>query len=93
MKKAKRGAFVRDGVPVELVLDRGDEYEDVLDKASEVLELPEVPAEHHLTLLTSGGAVIPKKVDWTLGDYLRQMHKAPAQVRLGIGVLKKVGLL
>jgi hypothetical protein len=93
MRKSKSGSFVRDGVAVELVLDRGDEYEDVLDKASEVIDLPKVPAGHHLTLLTTGGAIIPKKVDWTVGSYLRQMHKAPAQLRLGIGVIKKVGLL
>ena len=40
MKNGKNGTFVRDGVAVELVLDRADEYEDVLAKASEVIDFP-----------------------------------------------------
>ena len=92
MKADKSGAFVRDGVAVELMLDRGDTYDAIIDKSSEVIDLPNVLAGHHLMLLTSGGAVIPKKADWTLGGYMRQMHKGPAQIRLGIGVVKKVGL-
>lgn len=91
MKKAKNGAFVRDGVAVELVLDCGDEYEDVLDKASEVINLPEVPAGHHLTLVVE--LLSPRKWTGLSKGYLQQMHKAPAQICFGIGVIKKVSLL
>ena len=93
MKKCKNGGFVRDGVAVELMLDRDDSYDELLDKAREVLNMPEVPHGHFVTLLSSGGAVIPKRVGWTVGGYLRQMHKGPAQARLGLGVMKQVGVL
>ena len=63
MKKSKSGGFQWDGFAVELMLDRGDEYQDVLDKAGEVLDLPNVSARHQPTLLTCGGAIIPKKED------------------------------
>lgn len=61
MKKSKSGSYVRMGLAVELVLDRDDEYDDVAEKASEELQVPDVPDEHHLTLLMSGRAVIPAK--------------------------------
>ena len=39
MKADKSGAFVRDGVAVELMLDRGDTYDAIIDKSSEVIDL------------------------------------------------------
>ena len=46
MKESKSCGFQHDGFAIELMLDRGDEYQDVLDKAGEVLDLPKVPARH-----------------------------------------------
>ena len=58
--------------------------------AFDVLDDIEVPRGQQLTLLSSGGAVIPRKPDWTLGPYIRQMHKGRTQLRIGIEVIKKV---
>ena len=92
MKKARNGAFVRDGVAIEMVLDREDKYQDIIDKGCEILDEIEVGSAEQLTLLSSGGAVIPRKPDWTLGSYMRQMHKGPTQTRIGIEVIKKVSI-
>ena len=90
MKKNKAGKFACDGTPVEVVLDRTSTYSDVIQKACEHLDVPR-DSRRQLVLLTYGGAVIPEKEGWNLGQYMQQLHRGPGNTKLGVGFIK-VGL-
>ena len=91
MKKNKVGSFTRDTetVSVEAIMAREAEYADVLHKCSVALDMPLSCGERSMTLLSSGGCVIPSTTGWTLGGYMRQLHRGPKSVRLGVGYIIK----
>lgn len=92
MKKNKAGNFTRDSdqVSVETMISRHDSYEEVLKKCAESLELSSTESgDKVVTLLSSGGAVIPSSPEWTLGNYMRQLHRGPSNTRLGVGYVQK----
>lgn len=92
MKKNKAGNFTRDSdqASVETMISRHDGYEEVLKKCAESLELPSTKSgDKVVTLLSSGGAVIPSSSDWTLGNYMRQLHRGPNNTRFGVGYIKR----
>ena len=69
MKRNKAGNFTRDcdQVSVETMISRHDYYEEVLKKCAESLELSSTESgDRVVTLLSSGGAVIPSSPEWTL---------------------------
>ena len=88
MRKNKAGRYVADGITVELVFDRSDEYADVLKKSCEAVDVPSKPPNHELVLFTFGGALIPEKEGWNIGSYMRQCHRGPGNTKLGIGFIK-----
>ena len=92
MKKNKAGNFARDSgqACVETMIGRQDGYEEVLTKCARALELPSTQhGDKVVALLSSGGAVIPSSSDWTLGNYMRCLHRGPNSVRFGVGYIKK----
>ena len=52
------------------------------------LDIPDKRIGHQLVLLTYGGAVIPKKDGWSLGQYMQQMHRGPTNTKFGVGFIK-----
>lgn len=79
MMKQKGTVYVKDGLPVEIAISRTSTYLEVLEKASEALSAG--PTDQ-FSLLTSGGAIIKKESDWTIGCYLKRLHRST--VKLGI---------
>ena len=53
-----------------IVADHGDMYDEFLDKACTAVEMQEEKEGYHLSLFTSGGAVMVNSDGWTLGESL-----------------------
>ena len=85
----KQGHYVRDGVDLEVIVDRKASYEEVIEKACNAFSM-EKKKGCQLTLFTSGGAIVVNKEDWTLGGYLQETHRSSNNTRFGIGYVKKV---
>lgn len=88
VKKNKHGSYSRDGVDVEVVANRSDTYEELLEKAQATLDVPKEKEGYCLSLFTCGGAVMVNREGWTLGGYLQQTHRSSLQTRFGIGYVK-----
>ena len=72
-KKKEKEGRVFDGISIEFMVDRDDGYKDVL-----VWSLPPKPIGHKLTLLSAGVAVINEVEGWTVGGYMKQLHRGPS---------------
>ena len=88
MKKNKHGTYSRDGIDIEVVANRDDTYEDVLEKARAGLDMAKQKEGFQLSLFTCGGAVMVNREGWTLGGYLQQTHRSSLQTRFGIGFVQ-----
>ena len=93
VKKNKQGSYSRDGVDIEVVADRDDTYDDLVEKACTALEMQKEREGCRISLFTSGGAVVIKSDGWTLGGYLKQTHRSSTQTRFGIGYVRVSSLL
>ena len=47
--------------------------------------MPDPPLDHHTALLTTEGAIIKETGEWTLGGYMRQQHRGPTKLKIGVG--------
>ena len=61
----------------------------MIQKACEHLDVPR-DSQRQLVLLTFGGAVIPDKEGWNLGQYMQQLHRGPGSTKLGVVSLRLV---
>lgn len=89
MKKTNRG-YVKDGMLIEIFVDRDTSYADLVSQLRATLELPQAPPGKSIALFTTGGAVIKNQEVWTLGAYMRQQHRGPGKTRIGIGFIEMV---
>ena len=89
MKKTNRG-YVKDGMLVEIFVDRDISYTDFVSQLKVSLELPQAPPGKSFALFTTGGAIIKSQEVWTLGAYMRQQHRGPGKTRIGIGFIEMV---
>ncbi len=96
MKEGKQGSYSRNSAYVEIEADRGDSYDELLQRAATTFKL--LPrANKLLTLFRGNGVAVidqmlqvrSKKVPWTLGNYLQVTKRSPAQTKLGVGYLPK----
>ena len=88
--QSKQCSFVRDGMDIEVVAERADTYDELLDKACAALDMQVQKKGYRLSLFTSGGAVVMGSGGWTLGSYLQQTHRSSTQTRFGVGYVKTV---
>ena len=84
-RKGRGGAYSRDGVSIEVVADRSDTYDKLLERALQISE-----RRSTLSLFTLAGAVIicddrDNESNWSLGEYLRRVRRSPSELKLGIG--------
>ena len=77
-----------------------DTYQEFLEKAARVCNLPTKTREKELTLFKPGsGYTIPtasltirdKQREWALGNYFAIVKEKPSKVRLGVGYRIPVG--
>lgn len=92
MTKNRSGNFTRDPdrESVQTILDRDASYTVVLSNCLKALQLTRELDGKVATLLSPGGAVIPLLDDWTLREYMKQLHRSPSSTRFGLGYIKKV---
>lgn len=83
MKKNKARNFARDcdHTSVETLISRNDGYQETLKKCADSLHLPS--GDRVFILLSSGGAVISSSSEWSLGNYMRRLHRGPSSARFG----------
>ena len=89
MKRTKKG-YVKDGMMIEIMLDKEISYEDLLLQCKVDLEAASPRADEAFALFTTGGALIKDVEGWTLQSYMQQQHRGPGKIRLGLGYIKKV---
>ena len=88
MKKGRSGTYSRDGVSIEVVADRYDTYDKLLERGCKDLQIDK--RRSTLSLFTLAGAVIlceerNDESHWSLGEYLKMVRKGPSELKLGIG--------
>lgn len=76
----------RDGLSVSVDLEYDDNYDEVIKKASQTLQLGSV---NSLRLFKLRGALIRRNDDWCIGDYKRSLHYGSDAIELGLGYLRK----
>ena len=88
MVRRANGSFTKDGTPVEFTIDRYSTYANLMNKASEILALPEGESNTKRSLFTSGGAIIqePRNCDWNLDLYMKHLRKGT--IKIGVGDVK-----
>jgi hypothetical protein len=89
MKRTKKG-YVKDGMMIEIIVDKDISYGDLVIQCKIDLEAPPPRAGEAFALLTTGGALIKDMEEWTLLSYMQQQHRGPGKIRLGLGYIKKV---
>ena len=66
-------------------------YTDLVEHAADALGIEANQVGKELALFRVSGAVIPqgggKTPLWTLGKWLRSLHKAPTAIKLGVGLI------
>lgn len=77
------GKMKRDGISVSLEVDFNDDYDEVVKKAAETLQLSSV---NNFRLR---GALIPRSEDWCVGKHKQSLHYASDTIELGLGYLRK----
>ena len=93
MEKGRKQSFVKCSALYEVHLKKSDSYDAVVEKISDVVQLPAVDGE--IFLLTCRGLIInnhqiehlDKKMNWTVGGYLTKKHLSPDKLTLGVGIL------
>lgn len=80
------GKMKRDGISVSLEVDFNDDYDEVVKKAAETLQLSSV---NNLCLFRLRGALIPRSEDWCVGKHKQSLHYASDAIELGLGYLRK----
>ena len=83
---------MKDGVSIEIMADKHISYMELAVLCSTTLEMPDPPINHHLALLTTGGAVIQETDEWTLGGYMKQQYRGPSKLRIGVGYIETAGV-
>lgn len=73
---------------LEILVDKQVSYRELAVLCSTALEMPNPPFNHSLALLTTGGAVIMEKDDWTLGTYMKQQHRGPSKLKIGVSYVE-----
>lgn len=77
MKIGRLGAYIRDGMSVEIVEDEYCSREKILEHGSEALNLEATSHGQVLALFTmSGSAIVDDK--WKLCDHIKRMKKSEA---------------
>ena len=85
MRSGKQAhVFVREGLMVDLAVNRSDTYADVVRRSCEVLKLQERP-DKVLCLFKLNGSLVPATEGWTLEQYLRKCHTSPEKTKIGVG--------
>ena len=101
MSLTRIGTYKKDGTYHEVTVSNDATYETVATKAAEVIGLDCSPPDEILCLFRSDGTLIPAEklvtgfgvVEWTIGRYLKQLKKTPAQVKFGVGIKFSVRLI
>ncbi len=94
MVETPKGLFKRQGVEMECMVERGDSYEHVAEKASQVLGMSE-EAGLTVRLFRVRGALIPNNdvevggeiVKWSLGSYLRSLRLSAEEMKIDLGLV------
>ena len=82
MKIGGLGAYVRDGMSVEILVEESCSRDQLLERGREVFKLEESFHGQILSLFTmTGAAIVDEK--WRLSDYIKRLKKSEA--KLGIG--------
>ena len=81
MKKGRLGAYVRDGMSVEIVEDESCSRDKLIERGRDALKL-ETHEELELALFTTSGAMIMDE-KWKLGDHIKRVKKSEAKVGIG----------
>ena len=85
MVMSETGKMKRDGVSVSVQVLHEDDYDDVIKKGAQTLQLSSIS---NLRLFKLRGALIPRSDDWCIGKYKRSLHYAPEAVELGVVYLR-----
>lgn len=84
MKSGKQPhVFLRDGLLVDMVANRSDNYMDVIRRACAILKLEKTGKVQCLFKLN--GSLIPDAEGWTLESYLKKCHTSPDKTKIGVG--------
>lgn len=84
MKIGRLGAYVRDGMSVEILARDSMLRDEMLECGSKAFNLEETVRGQVLALFTMTGAAILDE-QWRLGDHAKRMRKS--EVKLGIGYI------
>ena len=84
MKIGRLGAYVRDGMSVEILTDESCTRDELLERGREAFKLEKTLRGQVLALFTlSGSAIVDEK--WSLCGYAKRMKKS--EIKLGIGYI------
>ena len=81
------GKMKRGGISVSLEVEFNDDYDELVKKAAEILQLSHVKNLH---LFRLRGALLPRKDDWCIGKYMQSLHYASETIELGLGYLNQL---
>ncbi len=84
MKIGRLGAYVRDGMSVEILTEESCSRDELMERGREAFQLEKTVREQVLALFTmTGSAILDEK--WSLSGYAKRMKKS--EVKLGIGYI------
>ena len=84
---SKKTGYKKLGEYMEIRISGKSSYNSVAEECQQIMELS---GKGDLTLFRADGTVIPRKGFNTISGYFECMKKTPAQIKLGIGYVRKV---